>query len=157
MKRILDEIDRRILGVLQADASLSVDDLSERVGLSRNACWRRVKAMEADNTITARVALVDAEAVGCPLAAMVLVRTSGHNSQWQADLRDVIQRMPEITGAYRMSGELDYILRVRVPDVSAYDAFYKRLTAEISVSNISASFVMEEIKHTTALPLSYIK
>ncbi len=154
MRRKIDENDRLILNVLQADASLSMDELSERVGLSRNACWRRVKAMEADGTIVGRVTLVDPEAVGCPLTAMVLVRTSGHNSEWLAQFQAVIRRIPEITGAYRMSGELDYILRVRVPDVAAYDAFYKRLTAEISVSNISASFVMEEIKHTTALPLS---
>ncbi|WP_019953546.1 Lrp/AsnC family transcriptional regulator [Yoonia vestfoldensis] len=153
MANIIDETDRRILQLLQTDASLSVDDVSAAVHLSRNACWRRIKALEAAGVIRARVALVDAAKVGVPLMAMVLIRTNAHDAQWMDKFQTALRSLPEVVGAYRMTGDLDYVLRVRVADVPAYDAFYKRLTARISVSDISASFVMEEIKETTAVPL----
>ena len=153
MTASLDETDRRILSLLQKDASLSVDQVSEAVHLSRNACWRRIKRLEADGILTARVALVDPAKVGCPLTAMVLIRTSIHDADWTRTFQQTLRGLPEVVGAYRMTGDLDYVLRVRVADVPAYDAFYKRLTARISVSDISASFVMEEIKETTAVPL----
>ena len=101
-----------------------------------------------------RVALVDPAKVGVPLMAMVLIRTNAHDAQWMDQFQTALRALPEVVGAYRMTGDLDYVLRVRVADVPAYDAFYKRLTARISVSDISASFVMEEIKETTAVPLS---
>ena len=154
MSQIIDETDRRILQVLQTDASLSVDDISAAVHLSRNACWRRIKALEQAGVIRARVALVDPAKVGVPLMAMVLIRTNAHDAQWMDQFQTALRALPEVVGAYRMTGDLDYVLRVRVADVPAYDAFYKRLTARISVSDISASFVMEEIKETTAVPLS---
>lgn len=154
MPQIIDETDRRILQVLQTDASLSVDDISAAVHLSRNACWRRIKALEQAGVIRARVALVDPAKVGVPLMAMVLIRTNAHDAQWMDQFQTALRALPEVVGAYRMTGDLDYVLRVRVADVPAYDAFYKRLTARISVSDISASFVMEEIKETTAVPLS---
>ncbi|MBR2573040.1 MAG: Lrp/AsnC family transcriptional regulator [Loktanella sp.] len=154
MSKIIDETDRRILQVLQTDASLSVDDISATVHLSRNACWRRIKALEQAGVIRARVALVDPAKVGVPLMAMVLIRTNAHDAQWMDQFQTALRALPEVVGAYRMTGDLDYVLRVRVADVPAYDAFYKRLTARISVSDISASFVMEEIKETTAVPLS---
>lgn len=150
----LDTIDKSILTQLQQDATLSVDDLSERVNLSRNATWRRVKQLEQHGVITGRVALVDPKRAGCPLTAMVLIKTNQHEAGWIDTFRKALAGMPEIVGAYRMTGDLDYVLRVRVADVPAYDAFYKRLTSRISVSDISASFVMEEIKETTAVPLS---
>ncbi|WP_322890323.1 MULTISPECIES: Lrp/AsnC family transcriptional regulator [unclassified Yoonia] len=153
MAHIIDETDRRILQLLQTDASLSVDDVSAAVHLSRNACWRRIKALEAAGVIRARVALVDPAKVGVPLMAMVLIRTNAHDAQWMDKFQTALRSLPEVVGAYRMTGDLDYVLRVRVADVPAYDAFYKRLTARISVSDISASFVMEEIKETTAVPL----
>lgn len=153
MSHAIDDTDRKILQLLQKDASLSVDDISDRVALSRNACWRRIKLMEAAGIITARVALVDPALVGCPLTAMVLIRTNTHDAGWMAQFQTTLRTLPEVVGAYRMTGDLDYVLRVRVADVPAYDAFYKRLTARISVSDISASFVMEEIKETTAVPL----
>ena len=153
MSHLLDETDRRILTILQKDAMMSVDAISDAVHLSRNACWRRIKRMEADGIIRARVALLDAGKLGCPLTAMVLIRTSAHDAEWIARFQSTLRDMPEVVGAYRMTGDLDYVLRVRVADVPAYDAFYKRLTARISVSDISASFVMEEIKETTAVPL----
>ena len=154
MSQIIDETDRRILQVLQTDASLSVYDISAAVHLSRNACWRRIKALEQAGVIRARVALVDPARVGVPLMAMVLIRTNAHDAQWMDQFQTALRALPEVVGAYRMTGDLDYVLRVRVADVPAYDAFYKRLTARISVSDISASFVMEEIKETTAVPLS---
>ncbi|MBR2655373.1 Lrp/AsnC family transcriptional regulator [Yoonia sp.] len=149
----LDEIDRRILTLLQKDASLSVDDISATVHLSRNACWRRIKALEQAGVITARVALLDPAKVGLPLMVMVLIRTNAHDRNWMDQFQTALRSLPEVVGAYRMTGDLDYVLRVRVADVPAYDAFYKRLIARISVSDISASFVMEEIKETTAVPL----
>lgn len=146
-------IDHRILGLLQKDATLSVDAISEVVALSRNACWRRIKAMEASGVILARVALLDPDKIGCPLSALVLIRTDHHTDTWQRDFAAAVAALPEITSAQRMTGDLDYVLMVRLADVAAYDTFYKRLTSRISLSDISASFVMEDIKDTTALPL----
>jgi Lrp/AsnC family transcriptional regulator len=153
MSHIIDETDRRILNLLQKDAALSVDDISARVHLSRNACWRRIKAMETAGIITGRVALVDPAKVGLPLTALVLIRTKAHDSHWMESFQQVLRDLPEVVGAYRMTGELDYVLRVRLADVPAYDAFYKRLIARVPMFDISASFVMEDIKDTTALPL----
>ncbi len=149
----MDNYDREILRALQIDADQSVDSLADKVNLSRNACWRRVKQLEATGIIKGRVALVDAEAVDLGLTVMVLVRTNQHAADWADKFRKAVHAMPEITGAYRMSGDLDYVLRVRVRDVKSYDAFYQRLTTRLRLSDISASFVMEEIKDTTALPL----
>ena len=153
MTYTIDKIDRAILNALQKNASLSVDDVSAAVNLSRNACWRRIKALEERGVIKGRVALIDPASVGVPLTVMVLIRTNKHDEMWMKDFQSALQAFPEVVGAYRMTGDLDYVLRVRVADVPAYDAFYKRLTSRISVSDISASFVMEEIKETTAVPL----
>jgi Lrp/AsnC family transcriptional regulator len=153
MKQELDTIDQRILTILQSDATQSVDAISDRVTLSRNACWRRIKALEASGIIRARVALLDPIKIGCPLTALVLIRTEHHSDKWRKDFATAIAALPEIISAQRMTGDLDYVLRVRLADVAAYDLFYKRLTSRISVSDISASFVMEDIKDTTALPL----
>lgn len=153
MTENMDDIDRAILRLLQSDASLSVDEISARVNLSRNACWRRIKTLEQAGVIRGRVALVDPARVGVPLMVMVLIRTNQHDAEWLDRFQNALRALPEVVGAYRMTGDLDYVLRVRVADVPAYDAFYKRLTARISVSDISASFVMEEIKETTAVPL----
>ena len=149
----LDTIDHRILASLQKDATLSVDSISEQVALSRNACWRRIKTLEANGVIRARVALLDPAKLGCPLKVLVLIRTDHHSDLWRKDFAAVVESLPEITSAQRMTGDLDYVLTVQLADVAAYDLFYKRLTSRISVSDISASFVMEDIKHTTALPL----
>jgi Lrp/AsnC family transcriptional regulator len=149
----IDEIDRRILAELQRDGSLSVDQLSERVNLSRNACWRRVKRLEEDRVITGRVALVDADKVGVGLSVFVIVRTSNHDPDWLKKFREAVVSLPEITGVYRVSGDLDYVLRARVADVKAYDRLYQRLIARVPLSDVSASFVMEEIKETTVVPV----
>jgi Lrp/AsnC family transcriptional regulator len=149
----IDTVDRRILAELQRDGTLSVDQLSEKVGLSRNACWRRVKRMEEDAVITGRVALVDAEKLGLGLSVFILVRTSSHDPGWLEKFRAAATSLPEITGVYRMSGDLDYVLRARVADVKAYDRLYQRLIARVPLSDVSASFVMEEIKETTVVPV----
>lgn len=149
----LDTIDHRILTILQQDATKSVDTISDAVALSRNACWRRIKAMEAGGVIRARVALLDPTKLGCPLTVLVLIRTDHHSDPWRKEFAAAVAALPEITSAQRMTGDLDYVLKVRLADVAAYDVFYKRLTSRISVSDISASFVMEDIKDTTALPL----
>lgn len=153
MNHDLDTIDHRILAILQQDATKSVDAISDAVTLSRNACWRRIKAMEASGVIRARVALLDPTQLGCPLTVLVLIRTDHHSDTWRKDFAAAVAALPEITSAQRMTGDLDYVLKVRLADVAAYDVFYKRLTSRISVSDISASFVMEDIKDTTALPL----
>ena len=149
----IDEIDRRLLAELQRDGTLSVDQLSERVALSRNACWRRVKRLEEDGVITGRVALVDAEKLGLGLSVFILVRTSNHDPDWLQKFRTAVTGFAEITGVYRMSGDLDYVLRARVADVKAYDRLYQRLIAKVPLSDVSASFVMEEIKETTVVPV----
>jgi Lrp/AsnC family transcriptional regulator len=152
MKPDIDPMDRMILAELQRDGTLSVDQLSERVSLSRNACWRRVKMMEEAGIITGRVALVDAEKLGFGLSVFILVRTTHHEPEWLKKFRDAVSSIPEIIGVYRMSGDLDYVLRARVPDVKAYDRLYQRLIAKVPLSDVSASFVMEEIKETMELP-----
>ena len=152
MKPDIDPMDRMILAELQRDGTLSVDQLSERVNLSRNACWRRVKLMEEAGIITGRVALVDAEKLGFGLSVFIVIRTTHHEPDWLKKFRDAVSAIPEIIGVYRMSGDLDYVLRARVPDVKAYDRLYQRLIAKVPLSDVSASFVMEEIKETMALP-----
>lgn len=153
MPEAIDTIDRRLLAELQRDATLTVDQLSERLNLSRNACWRRVKILEEKKIITGRVALVDADRLGLGLSVFILVRTSHHNPDWLKRFRDAVSSFPEITGVYRMSGDLDYVLRARVADVKAYDRLYQRLIAKVPLDDVSASFVMEEIKETTVVPV----
>jgi len=149
----MDNFDRSILNILQRDASLSVEAIADQVALSRNACWRRIKAMEQAGIITGRVALADPVKLGCALEVIVMIRAGQHDAEWLETFHKAVRAMPEVVGAYRMTGDLDYLLRVRVADVQAYDAFYKRVIGRIPLSDISASFVMEEIKETTALPV----
>lgn len=148
-----DEMDRRILRLLQRDASMSMDSLADTAHLSRNACWRRIKNMEDAGVLTGRVALVDPQSVGLDLMTFVLVRTNRHDADWLKTFNKAVQELPEIVGAHRLSGDLDYILRVRIANVRAYDAFYQRLIERVPISDVSASFVMEDIKDTTELPL----
>ena len=153
MAENIDEIDRRILRALQRDASMSVDALAEKVHLSRNACWRRVKLMEERGVIRGRVTLVAPSAVDLDLSVFVLIRTSAHDPSWLQAFDRAVRDLPEIVGAHRMSGELDYVLRVRVASVKDYDRFYQKLIARVPISDISASFVMDDIKDTTELPI----
>ena len=149
----IDDIDRRILRALQRDASISVDALAEKVHLSRNACWRRVKQMEERGIIRGRVALIDPSAVDLDLSVFVLVRTNAHEPDWLKTFDRAVRDLPEIVGAHRMSGDLDYVLRVRVSSVKDYDRFYQQLISRVPISDISASFVMDDIKDTTELPI----
>jgi len=149
----LDEADLRILRCLQRDASVSMDKLAAQTNLSRNACWRRVKQLEERRVVRGRVALIDPDAVDLGLSVFVIIRTSAHEKGWLAKFEEAVRTLPEIQGAHRMTGDIDYVLRLRVADVRGYDRFYKRLIAKVPISDISASFVMEDIKETTALPI----
>lgn len=149
----MDDTDRRILSQLQKDCAQPLDALAERVNLSRNALWRRIRRLEDDGVIRGRVALLDAGKMGVGLSAFVMVKAREHTADWLTDFRRVVSEMPEITGAYRMSGDLDYMLRVRVASVADYDRFYQRFIGRLKASDVSASFVMEEIKETTEVPV----
>jgi Lrp/AsnC family transcriptional regulator len=151
----MDEIDRRILRLLQRDASLSLSELAERVGLSTSPCWRRIQALEKGGVIRRRVALLDQESLGLGVTAFVRVRTNQHNQAWFDRFAAAVRKIDEIVGFYRMSGDLDYLLKIVAPDITGYDAVYKRLIASVDLTDVSASFVMEEIKTTTELPLDY--
>ena len=149
----LDATDHRILVEIQRDASLGVEQLGVRVGLSRNACWRRVKALEASGVIRKRVALLDASKLGLGLTVFIMIRTSSHDAAWLAKFAKAMREMPEILGAHRMTGDLDYLIRARVSDVAGYDRLYQRLIERVEMSDVSASFVMEDLKDTTELPI----
>ena len=149
----VDEIDCHILRLIQNDASLSFDSVAERVNLSRNACWRRIKRLEEDGIIKSRVALVDPDKLGMGLSVIVMIRTNNHEPDWLAKFERAVSSLPEILGAHRMSGDLDYVLRVQVADVKDYDRFYQRLIARVPIADVSASFVMEDLKNTTVLPI----
>lgn len=149
----IDETDIRILSELQRDGTLSADQLSERINLSRNACWRRVRHLQDAGYIRERVAILDAEKAGCGLQVFIFVRAASHDPAWLKAFREAVGAFPEIVGVYRTSGDLDYVLKARVLDVKAYDRLYQRLIARVRLADVSASFVMEEIKETTAIPL----
>ena len=149
----IDHIDRQILKKLQQDASLGLEDLGDAVGLSRNACWRRVKILTDAKIIKSRVAILDADKLNLGLTVFISVRTNQHDVDWLDKFASATRMMPEILGAYRMSGDLDYLIRAQVADMPAYDRFYQRLIKRIKLADVSASFVMEQIKETTALPL----
>ena len=149
----LDEIDRKILNVLQADAAISLDQLGETIGLSRNACWRRVKAMETSGIITKRVALIDPIKVDLGLMVFMQVRTNSHDPKWQLDFSNATNAISGILSVYRMTGDLDYLIRARVSDMADYDRLYQQLITRLSIADIAASFVMEKIKDSTTLTL----
>ncbi len=151
----MDEIDRQILEFLQEDALLTLDELGARVGLTSTPCWRRVQRLEAAGVIRRRVALLDPEKLNLALTAFVAIRTNHHEPEWLARFARAVVDIPEVVEFYRMSGEVDYLLRVVVPDIAAYDAVYKRLITAVELYDVSTSFSMERIKYTTALPLRY--
>ncbi len=152
----MDHIDRELLQLLQEDASLTARELAEHVGLTPTPCWRRVQNLEAAGVITKRVALVDPAAVNLDVTAVVQVRTNNHTAEWLAQFQAAIERFPEVVEAYRTSGEIDYMLRVVVPSIDAYDVFYKRLIDAVDLYDVRTVFVMERMKQTTALPLHYV-
>ena len=153
----MDKTDKAILNILQEDSTLPVADIARRVGLSTTPCWRRIQKMEEDKVITRRVAILDPEKVNVGVTVFVFVKTDKHNDEWLKRFSEVISGFPEVVGFYRMSGEIDYLLRGVVPDISVYDRFYKKLVSEIDIKNVSSAFAMERIKDTTKLPLDSIK
>ncbi len=151
----LDAIDRRILTVLQQDATLALQAVAEQVGLSPSPCWRRIQKLEQAGYIKARVTLLDPDKMNVGVTVFVAVRTSQHSLEWLEKFAGVVREIPEVIEFYRMSGDVDYMLRVVVPDIAAYDAVYKRLIQRVELADVSSSFAMERIKYTTALPVSY--
>ena len=149
----MDQIDRLILMQLQHNAAQPVADIARKVGLSVTPCWRRIQRMEENGTIRKRVALLDSKAIGVAMSVFVAVRTDQHNADWLKNFAGMVADMPEVVEFYRMSGEVDYLLRVVVPNMAAYDSFYRKLIAQVQLTDVSSSFAMEEIKYTTALPL----
>lgn len=156
MKKIkIDSIDRKLLDLLQTNAERQVADLAAQVGLSQTPCWRRIQRLKEAGVITRSVTLLDPQKVNVGVTVFVAVRTSTHTQAWFDRFKAAVDVIPEVVEFYRMSGEIDYLLRVVVPDIGAYDKVYKRLIADTHLSDVSSSFAMEEIKFTTALPLSY--
>ncbi len=151
----MDRIDRKILAGLQQDASRSVAEIAEQAGLSTTPCWRRIQKLEKDGVIRRRVALLDAAKLNCGVTVFVHLRTSQHTYDWLEKFSKAVARMEEVVEFYRMSGEIDYLLRIVVPDIASYDAVYKRLIKAADFVEVSSSFALEEIKYTTALPLNY--
>ena len=149
----MDAIDRKILAVLQEDASLSVAEIGSRVGLSSTPCWKRIQRLEAEGVIQKRVALVDQDKIGLGVTVFVSIETGDHSRNWLANFAEVVGAMPEVMEFYRMAGDVDYMLRVVVPDIAGYDDFYKRLIAAVPLKNVTSRFAMEKIKSTTVLPL----
>jgi Lrp/AsnC family transcriptional regulator len=149
----LDTIDVKILDLLQTDASLPIAEIADRVHLSQNACWRRIKQLEERGVIKKRVALLDPEKLGAGLTVFVAVRAGEHTEKWLETFSAAVRRMPEVIEFYRIAGEIDYLLKLQVADMAAYDRAYKSLIRSARLMDVSASFAMEELKHTTAVPL----
>ncbi|HJS85499.1 MAG TPA: Lrp/AsnC family transcriptional regulator [Acetobacteraceae bacterium] len=142
----LDRVDREILRLLSADATLSLADIAARVALTPTPCWKRIRRMEQAGIITKRIALIDPGKIGLPVSVFVEVETADHSSAWLARFAEVIAGMEEIVDAWRMSGDVDYLLHVAVPDIAAYDSFYRRLIAAVPLRNVSSRFAMERMK-----------
>jgi Lrp/AsnC family transcriptional regulator len=149
----LDAIDVALLTALQADATLTVQRLAEIAGLSSNACWRRIKAFEQAGLIVGRVALLDPVKAGLGVTVFVSIKTAEHAADWLAQFAEAVRGLAEVVEFYRMAGDIDYLMKLRVADIAHYDRVYKALIAQVRLVDVSAAFAMEEIKHTTALPL----
>lgn len=152
-----DDMDLKILDILQNDASLSIAEIAGRVHLSQNACWRRIKELEEEGIITKRVALLDPEKLGVGITVFVTVRAGEHTEKWLENFSAAVRKMPEVVEFYRLTGEIDYLLKLQVADIAAYDRAYKALIRSAKLMDVSAAFAMEELKHTTAIPLHPMK
>lgn len=152
--RDFDTFDARILVAVQRDAGRSIDEIAEEIGLSRNATWRRMRNLEDKGLIAGRVALVDPRKVGLALLVFISVKTDHHDPAWAARFQKAVRDIPEILGAYRTAGDQDYLIQARVRDVPDYDRLYQQLTARVDLRDVTAHFVMEELKNTTVLPIS---
>lgn len=148
-----DNTDLRILRILQKDPDTSLDAIGAAIHLSRNACWRRIRALQDSGIIQGKSLRLNADALGLPLTVFIQVRTDRHGKKWAEQFAKAAHDLPQITGVYRMSGDLDYLIRACVADMADYDRLYQKLTSTVAIADVSASFVMEAIKDTTALPL----
>lgn len=153
----LDSIDKHLIELLQSDTTIQIADLAAAVGLSQTPAWRRVQRLKDAGVITRQVALISRNKVNVGVTVFVSIRTSTHTEAWFDRFKATVEAIPEVMEFYRMSGDVDYLLRVVVPDIAAYDRVYKRLISGTQISDVSSSFAMEELKFTTALPLSYIR
>jgi len=152
---VLNDIDKKILSVLQENADLPISELSKKVNLSATPCWARINKLYKQGFITKKVAVVDRLKLNLNVVAFVQVKTSNHNMEWARKFVQVISNMPEVIEFYRLSGSIDYLLKVLVPSIEKYDEFYKKLTEKVDLTDVSSSFSMEEIKQTSSLPLDY--
>jgi Lrp/AsnC family transcriptional regulator len=149
----MDSIDRKILGILQEDASISIGDIARQVNLSQTPCWRRIQKLAETGIITKRVALVDPDAIGLGLTVFVEIESGDHSREWLDRFTAAITEMPEVMEIYRMAGDVDYLLRITVPNMAAVDTFYQRLISMVPLKNVTSRFAMERVKYTTAYPL----
>jgi Lrp/AsnC family transcriptional regulator len=149
----LDRLDRELLALLQQDSTLTVAELGERIGLTSTPCWKRLKRLEDEGFIERRVALVNRAKVGLPVTVFVSIRTNSHDESWLTDFANAVSKLPEIVEIYRMSGDVDYLLKVVTPDIEGYDRLYKRLIRAVKLTDVSSAFAMEQIKYTTEMPL----
>jgi Lrp/AsnC family transcriptional regulator len=153
----MDKVDRRILELLQHDGGLTAAEIADRVGLSKAPCWRRIKNLQEEGVIKQTVALLDARALNVGTTVFVMLKTAKHHQAWFDKFVAAVRDIPEVTEIHRMSGDVDYLMRIVVPDIDAYDVVYKRLISQVEFLDVSASFALETIKYTTELPLSYVK
>jgi len=149
----LDGTDLRILALLQENAERSISEIAEAIHLSQNACWRRIRQLEEQGYILKRVALLDAVKLGAGMTVFVMVRAGEHSQEWLERFADAVRKIPEIVEFYRMTGEVDYLIKIRVADIAGYDRVYKQLIRSAPLTDVSGAFAMEELKHTTAIPL----
>jgi Lrp/AsnC family transcriptional regulator len=150
----MDSFDRAILAQLQEDAALPLNEIANRVGLSPTPCWNRIRKMEESGVISKRVAILDAPLLGLGVTIFVSIETADHSESWLSKFAEAVRSMPEVVDVYRMSGDVDYMMRVTVPNIDAYDDFYRRLIKSVPLKNVTSRFAMEKIKATTALPLA---
>lgn len=154
---MLDDMDVKILRILQEDCTRPVAEIGREVGLSTTPCWRRIQKLEEAGVIRKRVAILDPKSVNSGVTVFVSIKTDQHSIAWLDKFHSAVTDFPEVVEFYRMSGDVDYLLRVVVPDIGAYDAFYKKLISRIEIAKVSSAFAMEQIKYTTALPLSFAR
>lgn len=150
----MDRTDAKILGLLQKNAGSSNKEIAEKIGMDEKTCAARIKVLEADGVILQRVALLDPNKVGASMTAFVAITTPEHSQEWLEQFQSAVESFPEVVEFYRMSGQVDYLLRVVVPDIEAYDTFYKRLINGVKLKDVSSTFALEQIKYTTVLPLN---
>jgi Lrp/AsnC family transcriptional regulator len=153
----MDKLDAKILDLLQENADLTAAEIADRVGLSKTPCWRRIQKLEADGVIRGRVVLLDAHALNVGTTVFVTLKTGNHSEAWFERFVRAVRDIPEVTEIHRMSGDVDYLIRIVVPDIDAYDVVYKRLISSVEFQDVSASFALETLKSTSALPLCYLK